>query len=131
LRFSNDETEQISALVDNHMRFGDVFRMKESTLKRFLRLAQFDEHLELHRIDSLSSHGILDAYNYVRDQQHSLPPEAIRPVPLVTGGDLIGAGYEPGPRFKEILSAVEDAQLEGRVTTHEAAMEMVSREFPL
>ena len=131
LRFSNDETDQILALVDNHMRFGDVFRMKESTLKRFLRLPQFDEHLELHRIDSLSSHGLLEAYDYLREQQRSLPPEAIRPVPLLTGGDLISAGYEPGPRFREILSAVEDAQLEGRVTTHEAAMEMVAREFPV
>jgi poly(A) polymerase len=130
LRFSNDETDQILALVDNHMRFGDVYRMKESTLKRFLRLPKFDEHLELHRIDSLSSHGVLDAYNYIRDQQRSLPPEAIRPTPLVTGRDLIDAGYEPGPRFREILSAVEDAQLEGRVTTHQAAMQMVAREFP-
>ena len=131
LRFSNDETDQILALVDNHMRFGDVFRMKESTLKRFLRLPKFDEHLELHRIDSLSSHGLLDAYNYVREQRSALPPEAIRPAALMTGRDLIDAGYEPGPRFREILSAIEDAQLEGRVTTHEAAMAMVAREFPL
>jgi poly(A) polymerase len=131
LRFSNDETDQILALVDNHMRFGHVFRMKESTLKRFLRLPKFDEHLELHRIDSLSSHGLLEAYNYIREQQRSLPPEAIRPAPLLTGRDLIDAGYEPGPRFKEILSAIEDAQLEGRVVTHEAAMQMVARDFPL
>jgi len=131
LRFSNDETDQILALVDNHMRFADVLGMKESTLKKFLRLPSFDEHLELHRIDCLSSHGQLDTYEYARRQLASLPPEAIRPAPLVTGSDLIAAGYEPGPRFKEILSAVEDAQLEGRVTSHAAAMEMVQREFPL
>ncbi|MFZ1917821.1 MAG: CCA tRNA nucleotidyltransferase [Terriglobales bacterium] len=130
LRFSNDETDQILALVDNHMRFGDVLRMKESTLKKFLRLPQFDEHLELHRIDCLSSHGLLDAYDYAREKLHSLPPEAIRPTPLVTGRDLIEAGYEPGPRFKEILSAVEDAQLEGRLTSRDAAMAFVQREFP-
>lgn len=129
LRFSNDETDQILALVDNHMRFGHVFRMKESTLKKFLRLPAFDEHLELHRIDSLSSHGLLDAYNYAREKLHSFPPEAIRPTPLVTGDDLIEAGYKPGPRFKEILGAVEDAQLEGRLTSREAAMEFVRREF--
>jgi len=130
LHFSNDEAEQILALVDNHMRFGDVFGMKESTLKRFLRLPAFDEHLELHRIDCLSSHGQLDTYTYVQTRMNSLPPEAIRPAPLVSGDDLISAGYEPGPRFKEILSAVEDAQLEGRLATHDAAMEMVRREFP-
>jgi hypothetical protein len=78
--------------------------MKQSTLKKFLRLPAFDEHLELHRIDCLSSHGQLDAYEYSREQLRSMPPEAIRPTPLITGRDLIEAGYEPGPRFKEILA---------------------------
>jgi poly(A) polymerase len=131
LRFSNDETDQILALVANHMRFADVRRMKQSTLKKFLRLPAFDEHLELHRLDCLSSHGQLDAYDYSREQLQSIPPEAIRPTPLITGRDLIEAGYEPGPRFKEVLTAVEDAQLEGRLASREAAMEYVRREFPL
>src|SRR5580698_2541973 len=129
LRFSNAETDQILALIDNHMRFGQVQRMNQSTLKKFLRLPAFDEHLELHRMDALSSHGNLDAYKYTREQLHSMPPEAIRPTPLITGRDLIDAGYEPGPRFTEILGAVEDAQLEGRLTSREAAMEFVRREF--
>ena len=131
LRFSNDETDQILALIDNHMRFADVQRMKQSTLKRFLRLPAFEEHLELHRIDCLSSHGQLDSYEYSRDQLQSIPPEAIRPTPLITGQDLIEAGYEPGPSFKEILTAIEDAQLEGRLASHEDAMAYVLREFPL
>jgi poly(A) polymerase len=131
LRFSNDETDQILALIENHMRFGQVLQMNASTLKKFLRMPAFDEHLELHRIDCLSSHGLLEAYNYAREQLQSLPPEAIRPTPLVTGLDLITAGYEPGPRFKEILGAVEDAQLEGRIATREAALQMVVRDFPI
>jgi poly(A) polymerase len=131
LRFSNYESDQILALVDNHMRFGDVQRMKQSTLKKFLRLPAFEEHLELHRMDCLSSHGQLDSYEYSREQMCSMPPEAIRPKPLVTGGDLIAAGYAPGPRFKEILSVIEDAQLEGRLSTPDAAMEYVRREYPL
>lgn len=130
LRFSNDETEQILALVDNHMRFADIRRMKESTLKKFLRMPGFDEHLELHRIDCLSSNGITESYEYAREKLRELPPEQMRPVPLITGRDLIEMGYEPGPRFKEILGAVEDAQLEGRLTSREAAMEFVGREFP-
>jgi poly(A) polymerase len=130
LRFSNHETDQILALVDNHMRFGQVQRMNQSTLKKFLRLPAFEEHLELHRIDCLSSHGQLEAYEYTQEQLRSMPSEAIRPEPLITGRDLIEAGYEPGPRFKEILAAVEDAQLEGRLTSHEAAMEYVRRDFP-
>ena len=131
LRFSNHETDLILALVNNHMRFGAVQRMKQSTLKKLLRLPAFEEHLELHRIDCLSSHGQLDAYEYTQEQLRSLPPEAIRPAPLITGRDLIEAGYEPGPRFKQVLTAVEDAQLEGRLASRDAAMAYVLREFPL
>lgn len=131
LRFSNHETGQILALVHNHMRFADVLRMNQSTLKKFLRLPGFDEHLELHRLDCLSSHGQLDSYNYSREQLYSLPAEAIRPTPLVNGRDLIDAGYEPGPRFKEILSVVEDGQLDGRLSSREAAMDFVRQKFPM
>src|SRR5882757_3073899 len=131
LRFSNEEADQILALVDNHMRFADVLRMKESTLKKFLRLPAFDEHLELHRMDCLSSNGITESYEFVREKLQTTPPEAIRPQPLITGQDLIDAGYEPGPRFKEILTAVEDAQLEGRITSREAALQFVRRDFPV
>ena len=130
LRFSNDETEQILALVDNHMRFGHVHRMKESTLKKFLRIPNFAEHLELHRLDSLASHRVLITYHFVREKMESIPPAAMRPKPLITGDDLIAAGYQPGPRFREVLSAVEDAQLEGRLDSPESAMELVRREFP-
>jgi len=131
LRCSNEEAGQILALVDNHMRFADVQRMKESTLKKFLRLPAFDEHLELHRMDCLSSNGITESYEFVREKLQTMPPEAIRPQPLITGQDLIDTGYEPGPRFKEILGAVEDAQLEGRITSREAALQFVRRDFPV
>jgi poly(A) polymerase len=130
LRFSNEDTEQVVGLVANHMRFADVARMKASTLKRFLRLRCFEEHLELHRLDCVSSHGDLTNYEYAREQFLSMQPDEIRPKPLVTGHDLIAAGYKPGPRFKQILSAVEDGQLEGRFRDKEAALKFVEREFP-
>src|SRR5712692_4969595 len=130
LRFSNDETDQILALVDNHMRFADVERMNESTLKKFLRMPHFEEHLELHRMDCQSSHGDLTSYNYAREKLASIRPETMRPKPLINGDDLIALGYAPGPRFKEILSAVEDAQLEGSVHSKEEALDFVCRLFP-
>jgi len=131
LRFSNHDAAQILALVDNHMRFGHVSRMKESTLKKFLRMPFFDEHLALHRADSLASHRNLSTYEFLRNKLTETPPENIRPAPLLTGDDLIAAGYKPGPMFREILEAVEDAQLEGRVPTHDAALEFVKSEFPV
>jgi poly(A) polymerase len=131
LRFSNDETEQILALVDNHMRFGHATRMKESTLKRFLRMPAFDEHLALHRADCLASHRNLATYEFIQQKRAEIPAEKMRPVPLVTGDDLIAAGHLPGPKFREILTAVEDAQLEGRLPSRDAALEFVRREFPV
>jgi len=124
-RLSNDETEQVCALVANHMRFGDVMRMKESTLKRFLRLPEFDEHLELHRLDCQGSHRDLALYDFAQEKLHSMPAEQIRPQPLLTGDDLIQAGYQPGPNFKELLTAVEDAQLDGAIQTKEEALALV------
>ena len=129
MRFSNDDTEQILALIDNHMRFAHVLQMKESTLKKFLRMPHFDEHLELHRLDCQASHSILTAYEFAKEKLASIPPEKMRPEPLVTGDDLIAAGYRPGPRFKEILTAVEDGQLEGRLQSKDEAMQFVAREF--
>jgi poly(A) polymerase len=130
LRFSKHDTEQVLALVDNHMRFGQVSRMKESTLKKFLRMPRFDEHLALHRADSLSSHRHLSTYEFLQQKLAEVPPEEIHPVSLITGDDLISAGYAPGPKFREILGAVEDAQLEGRLASQEQAMEFVRNNFP-
>ena len=129
LRFSNHDTEQILALVANHMRFADVQRMKESTLKKFIRMPRFEEHLELHRLDCQSSHGDLTSYNFTREKMAAFPPEAVRPPALITGHDLIAAGYTPGPQFKEILGAVEDGQLEGRLASREEALEFVRGQF--
>ena len=131
LRFSGEDTEQILALVEHHMRFAHVQRMSESTFKKFIRMPRFEEHLEMHRIDCLASHGDLGSYDFTRQKMTQLPPEVLRPQPLVTGDDLIAAGYTPGPQFKSILEAVEDAQLEGRLSGKGDAMQFVAQEFPL
>ncbi len=129
LRFSLDESAQIVALIENHMRFGDVHKMKESTLKRFFRLPKFEEHLALHRMDALSSFGNLDNYEFAKEKYETLPEEQVRPQLLVTGQDLIEAGYRPGPQFKEMLALAEDAQLEGRIATRDEGMELVKGAF--
>jgi putative nucleotidyltransferase with HDIG domain len=128
-RFSNEETDQILALVANHMRFMDVDRMRASTLKRFVRLPRFEEHLELHRLDCLSSHRHLDSYEMVQRFLAETPPEQVRPQRVLTGTDLSEMGYIPGPVFSEILKAVEDAQLEGQIRSREEAQEFVRKRF--
>jgi poly(A) polymerase len=129
LRFSNEDAAQIVALVKNHMRFGDILQMRESTLKRFLRLPRFDEHLELHWMDASSAHGDLRLYDFAKERYEATPVETIRPKLLVTGRDLIAAGYRPGPAFTTMLEVAEDAQLEGRATTTEDGLALVRERF--
>jgi poly(A) polymerase len=130
LKLSNDDTEQVQALVANHMKFKDVAQMRKSTLKRFVRQPRFDEHLELHRLDCGASHGRIDAYNLVRDFLAATPADQVRPARLLTGDDLNEMGYAPGPEYQRILTALEDAQLEGGVATREQAMAFVRTSYP-
>jgi poly(A) polymerase len=129
LRYSNKETEQVLALVANHMRFREVTRMRASTLKKFLRLPAFDEHLELHRLDCLGSHRDLGNYEFVRRVESELDEEDLRPPRLITGDDLIAAGYEPGRQFQTMLAEVENAQLEGRLNNRAEALAYVEQRF--
>jgi poly(A) polymerase len=131
LRFSRDDAGRVESLVAHHMHFKDVGRMKESTLKRLMRLPHFDEHLELHRLDCLASRGHLETYDLVKRKFEEMTAEEIKPAPLITGADLIAAGYRPGPLFAKILSAVEDAQLEHRLSTPAEALDWVLGKYPL
>ena len=125
LRFSGDETSTVLALIGQHMLFMNVREMRPNRLKRFLRMPDFPLHLELHRLDCLGSHGFLDNYEFCREKLTEYSAEELRPAPLLAGRDLIGMGYTPGPVFKEILHAVEDAQLGGEIATPEEARSLV------
>ena len=129
LRFSNEDTEQIVALIKNHMRFGDVPQMKESTIRRFLRLPKFNEHLQLHWLDCSSCHGKLGIWEAMKQRFEAEPAEEHRPQLLVTGRDLIAAGYKPGTAFKAMLEAAEDAQLEATIHTTEEGLALLRERF--
>jgi len=129
LRFSNEDTEQIMALVENHMKFGAVEAMKKATLKRFIRVPRFDEHMELHRLDCLSSHRRLESYQFVQHFLDETPPEQVRPERVLTGDDLLAMGFQPGPEFARILRGIGDAQLEGQLKTKEEAKEYAAKHF--
>jgi poly(A) polymerase len=131
LRFSNEDAEQILALIQHHMQFGDVMKMKQSTLKRFLRLPKFNEHLALHRADVMSSNMNLTLYDFAVKHLEDLGEEQLKPKLLLTGADLIAAGYKPGPGFKAMILAAEDAQLEGVVSSQADALAFVQKRWPL
>ncbi|HET6406772.1 MAG TPA: CCA tRNA nucleotidyltransferase [Chthoniobacteraceae bacterium] len=129
LRFSRAEIEATVEAVDQHMVFKDVQNMRIAKLKRFMARPNFEDEMELHRVDCTSSHGYLDNYEYLRSRQHEFASEPLIPAPLVTGNDLIALGLRPGPRFKEILEAVQSRQLEGTLISPEEALNWVKEEF--
>ena len=127
LRFSNAETDATVAAVRNHMAFKDVKNMRVATLKRFLSRPTIDDELELHRVDCLGSHGLLDNYEFLLQRREEFSREPLIPPPLVTGRDLLALGWSAGPLFKKALDAVQVRQLEGALTSREEALDWVAR----
>lgn len=129
LRLSNDVTERVAWLVEQHMRVAAIPEMRESKRKRFVREEGFAELLELCRLDCLASHNSTGTIDWIKEYIAALKPEEVRPKPLLSGRDLIDMGYEPGPLFAEILAGIEDAQLEGLLRDREQAREFVCQNW--
>jgi tRNA nucleotidyltransferase/poly(A) polymerase len=129
LRFSRAEIDAAVEMVRQHMVFKDVPRMRVAKLKRFMARPTFEQEMELHRVDCASSHAMLDNYEFLQRKKEEFASEPIIPPPLVTGNDLIAMGMKPGPRFGEILEAIETRQLEGAFKTREEALEWLKREY--
>jgi len=125
LRFSGEEIEAAVEAVDQHMVFKDVQRMRVAKLRRFMARSGFEDEMELHRVDCQSSHAMLDNYTFLRAKQEEFANEPLIPPPLVNGDDLIALGWKPGPKFKEVLDAVQTRQLEGTLKTREEALEWI------
>ncbi len=129
LKFSKKQIERIVSIIREHLKFKDVRNMKQSTLKRFLATPYFEEHLEMHLADCQASHGMTEIYYYLKDKLENMEEDEIKPPPLVTGIDLIGLGFKPGPLFKQILEKVEELQLEGTVSNKNDALEFITKNF--
>jgi poly(A) polymerase len=129
LKFSRAEMQHIISLVENLPRFSEVRRMSMAKLKRFFRLNRFEDHVELAQIHLTVQSGDLGDVQYVRQKRAEWTEQDILPQPLVTGDDLIAMGFVPGPLFKDILTRVEEEQLDGRLTDRTQALDFVRREY--
>lgn len=125
LKTSHAEKERIVWLVLKHLYFKDAQKMRLNKLKRLFANEGYPELAELCRIDALSSCGDLSDYHYCQEMVSKLSHEEVKPKPLITGHDLIAMGLKPGPVFKDILTKIEDEQLDGNLTTRKAAIEEV------
>jgi tRNA nucleotidyltransferase/poly(A) polymerase len=124
-RFSNEEIDTVVEAIRNHMVFKDTPNMRPAKLRRFMGRQNFPLELELHRVDCLGSHGDLQTYELLVNKQKEFENEPIIPPPLVTGRDLIALGLKPGPRFGEILEAVQTSQLDGEIMDRAGALRLL------
>ena len=131
LRCSRTHRETVLSLIHQHMAFMNVQKMRPARLKRFLRMPDFALHLQLHRLDCLASHGMLDNYQFCLDQLQNIEQEDLHPPRLLTGDDLLGMGFAPGKLIGEILRALEEEQLENRIHVREEALAFVKRGWRL
>ncbi len=127
LRYPNHVIEAVEAGVANHMVFKDVQKMRTAKLKRFMARETFDDEMELHRVDCASSHGMLDNYEFLKEKAAEFAAEPLIPPRLITGHDLMERGWAPGPALGEILTEIQDLQLEGRLATREEALAYLDR----
>ena len=125
LRFSNQEIDDVAVCVENHMKFGDVKKMRSGKLKQFMVHPQFEAGLRLHRIDCLSSHGLLDNYHFLLEKKEALKEEELKPKAWLSGNDLIALGMVPGPAMKPLLEEAYLLQLENRFESKEQALHWV------
>ena len=131
LKFSNDIIDATVEAVLLHMKFMHVKEMRTAKLKRWMASPTFDDQMALHRVDCLGCHGMLDNYHFLRTKQEEFANEPVIPPPLLTGHDLMAAGYPRGPEIGRLLTAVQDQQLEGTLITKEDALAWLAREAPL
>ena len=127
LKYSTEVIVRVQSLIEDHLKFINVPKMKTSTLKRFVRKPHFDEDMQLHYIDCLAGPGTLETYKYVEAKlaEFQREPQKLSPKLPIDGNDLKQLGLQPGPQYKELLSAVEDEILEGRIETRDQALAFV------
>ena len=125
LKLSNKQIQRIESLVREHLKFKDVFNMRDSTFKRFVAMDYFDDHMALHKADCEASHGMMGAYEFIINKRSEFTEDQIKPEPLINGDDLIRLGFKPGPIFSKILNSVEEMQLEGNITNKDQAIDYV------
>jgi tRNA nucleotidyltransferase/poly(A) polymerase len=127
LRYPNHVIDSVTAMVVRHMQFMNVRQMRVARLKRFMAAPDFELELELHRVDCASSNGFTDNHDFLTAKRGEFAAEPLIPPPLVTGADLIALGLKPGPRFKEILDAIQTEQLEGRLGDRDSALAFLGK----
>lgn len=130
LRYPKNIIKAVTHCIGNHMRFKDVQNMRPSKLRRLIGSETFPAELELHRLDCLASHGMLDNHHFLMEEHERFESEPALPAPLIRGNDLIQMGIPEGPEIGRYLKLAYDRQLEEeKQLSREELMEWIGRKI--
>lgn len=127
LKLANHEIDDASWLLKHRHSLDGASTLPLSQLKRVLAQKLAPDLIALIRARSLASDQHPDDALFCEEYLRTTPREILDPPLLISGDDLIKAGFRPGPQFKEILDRVRDAQLELRMSTPAEAMELAAQ----
>jgi poly(A) polymerase len=129
LRFPNRERNHIVDAIRGHMRFMEVQNMRQAKLRRMIGRETFALEMELHRLDCLGSHEMLENYDYLKCYIEAMENEPILPEPWINGNDLIAMGFREGKLIGSILRDAYDAQMENRVADRQALLDWIKSTY--
>jgi poly(A) polymerase len=125
-RLSNALIERVQEIILDHMKFGNIDRMRRGRLLNWASRPHFEELLEVHRADCAASHLDMSAHAAATAALEELRRLEAMPPKIVTGELLIAMGLTPGPGFKRIIESAYEAQLEGIISDIDGGRRFVS-----
>lgn len=127
LTCSNEQRENTVWLVQHAGDLDDPARPTLAELKRLMAHPAFPELLQLASARHAALPDAAERQAALRTRLDAIPPDSVRPPPLVTGDDLIAAGATPGPLFRRVLETLYTRQLDEELTSRPQALEAMRR----
>jgi tRNA nucleotidyltransferase (CCA-adding enzyme) len=122
-----DVRGQVIGLVANHLKpgmFHKAARVGDGAFRRLAQKVDLELLARVAKADCLGRTGGFDcsAMDWFLERARELGVEHLPPAPLLMGRHLLALGVSPGPRVGELLKQIYEKQLDGEITSVEAAI---------
>jgi tRNA nucleotidyltransferase (CCA-adding enzyme) len=124
-------------LVEHHLKPSHFYKGKSKApaIRRLATKVNIEDLVVVAKADFLgrtteeSLTGVYDAGTWLLKRAKELKVDEKPLENLLQGRDLVALGFEPSPRFKEILDWVYTLQMDGLISAKEEAVEFVKKEY--
>jgi poly(A) polymerase len=124
MRISNEESDEMAEILGSLLPLLQNDPPPLATIKRFLARPTSPQSRRL--LDAISAVGLHEEKIAALIPRFAdLDGQEVAPTPFIDGNDLITLGLNPGPKFRQILDSVYDAQLEAKISSKDEALKLV------